>query len=43
MKFCTFMAAYLGLEASGAAQISEALMNTSRVPVIWLHFQECTC
>ncbi len=43
MKFCTFMAAYLGLEASGAAQISDALMNTPRIPVIWLHFQECTC
>ena len=43
MKFCTFMAAYLGLESSGAAQISKALMTTSRVPVIWLHFQECTC
>jgi hydrogenase small subunit len=43
MKFCTMMAAYLGLEASGVAQISEALKTTSRVPVIWLHFQECTC
>lgn len=43
MKFCATMAAYMGLEASGAAQISKALMSTSRVPVIWLHFQECTC
>jgi len=43
MKFCTVMAAYLGLESSGAAQISKALMATPRVPVIWLHFQECTC
>lgn len=43
MKFCTVMAAYMGLEASGVAQISEALQKTSRVPVIWLHFQECTC
>lgn len=43
MKFCTMMAAYLGLEASGAAQISNTLMSKTRVPVIWLHFQECTC
>ncbi|MCB0637579.1 MAG: hydrogenase small subunit [Lewinella sp.] len=43
MKFCTTMAAYMGLQASGAAQISEALMTKPRVPVIWLHFQECTC
>ncbi len=43
MKFCTMMAAYLGLEASGTAQIAKTLSKTSRVPVIWLHFQECTC
>ena len=43
MKFCTVMGAYLGLEASGVAQVVNALENTSRVPVVWLHFQECTC
>jgi len=43
MKFCTMMAAYLGLEASGAAQIAKTLESTPRIPVIWLHFQECTC
>ncbi len=43
MKFCTMMAAYLGLEATGTAQIAKTLMKTPRVPVIWLHFQECTC
>jgi len=43
MKFCTMMAAYLGLETSGAAQIARSLEETPRVPVIWLHFQECTC
>jgi len=43
MKFCATMAAYMGLEASGVAQVTNALMNKSRVPVIWLHFQECTC
>ncbi len=43
MKFCTVMGAYLGLEASGVAQVANALQTTPRVPVIWLHFQECTC
>ncbi|MCB0620756.1 MAG: hydrogenase small subunit [Saprospiraceae bacterium] len=43
MRFCTIMAAYLGLEATGTAQIAKALQTTPRVPVIWLHFQECTC
>lgn len=43
MKFCSMMAAYLGLEASGIAQVARALETNHRVPVIWLHFQECTC
>lgn len=43
LKFCATMAAYMGLETSGLAQITNALMNKPRLPVIWLHFQECTC
>ncbi len=43
MKFCTMMAAYLGLQSSGVAQVTEALKTKPRIPVIWLHFQECTC
>lgn len=43
MKFCSMMGAYLGLEASGVSQVANALQKNSRVPVIWLHFQECTC
>lgn len=43
MKFCTMMAAYMGLQTTGAAQVAEALQNKPRLPVIWLHFQECTC
>ncbi len=43
LKFCATMAAYMGLETSGVAQITDALMNKPRLPVIWLHFQECTC
>ncbi len=43
MKFCTMLAAYMGLENAGVAQIANALQTHSRLPVIWLHFQECTC
>ncbi len=43
LKFCGTMAAMLGLEASGAAQVARALESKSRIPVLWMHFQECTC
>src|SRR5688572_26191529 len=43
LKFCTWMGAYLGLEHSAAAQIVRALETRRRIPVVWLHFQECTC
>ena len=43
MKFATFMAAYMGLENSMIGQVAAKLENTPRLPVIWLHFQECTC
>jgi len=43
LKFCTATAALLGLETSGIAQVVEALEKKSRLPIIWLHLQECTC
>jgi len=43
MKFVTFMAAYLGLESSSIGQIAKALETTPRIPIIWEHYQECTC
>ncbi len=43
LKFCTATAAMLGLEASGIGQIVKALETKPRPPVIWFHFQECTC
>lgn len=43
MKFCTMMAAYMGLQTSAVAQMASALKTQPRIPVIWLHFQECTC
>ncbi len=43
VQFCGWMAAFLGLESSGVAQVVKALETKRRLPVVWLHFQECTC
>ena len=43
LKFCTWIGACLGLAPDGIAQVAEALETKHRLPVIWLHFQECTC
>lgn len=43
LGFCTTMAAYMGLQTSGIAQIVNALETKQRPPVVWMHFQECTC
>ena len=43
MKFCAWMSAYLGLEQTGVAAIAKAIETKRRLPVVWLHFQECTC
>ena len=43
MKFSTYMAAFMGLESSMIGQIAKSLENTPRLPVIWEHYQECTC
>jgi hydrogenase small subunit len=43
VKFCTMMAAFMGLESAGVSQVVKAMETKRRLPVIWLHFQECTC
>ncbi|HMT73835.1 MAG TPA: hydrogenase small subunit [Chitinophagaceae bacterium] len=43
LKFCTLMGAYLGLESTALGQVVKAMETKPRLPVIWLHFQECTC
>ena len=43
LKFCGMMAAYMGLEATAIPRIAKALETKPRLPVIWMHFQECTC
>lgn len=42
-KFCAMMSAYMGLSQAGLGQVTEALKTKPRLPVVWLHFQECTC
>lgn len=41
--FVTMMAAFMGLENTVIGQVAKALETKPRIPVIWLHFQECTC
>ncbi|HVT74765.1 MAG TPA: hydrogenase small subunit [Lacunisphaera sp.] len=43
LQFCAWMGGCIGLQASGVAQMVKALETKKRIPVVWLHFQECTC
>jgi len=43
LKFCGWMSACMGLGPEGMAQVAKALETKKRIPVVWMHFQECTC
>jgi hydrogenase small subunit len=43
LRFCALVSGYLGLEHSMIGQVAKALETKSRLSVVWLHFQECTC
>jgi hydrogenase small subunit len=43
LKFCAFAAAAAGLETFAINKVAEAFETKPRPPVVWLHFQECTC
>ena len=43
LQFCAWLAAAAGIESSAVAQVVEALDAKPRIPVVWFHFQECTC
>ncbi|MBV9216816.1 MAG: hydrogenase small subunit [Acidobacteria bacterium] len=43
MYFCGVAIAAAGLERSGFGQVVNAFETKPRPPVVWLHFQECTC
>src|ERR1039458_2274349 len=42
-KYCTSLAALMGLEATMVPKVVAAMENKPRIPVIWLHGLECTC
>ncbi len=43
LKFCSFAAALAGIGSAGFPRVLRAFEKEPRPPVIWLHFQECTC
>jgi hydrogenase small subunit len=43
LKFCSWMAAFIGIESSGVGSLVHAMETKPRLPVVWFHFQECTC
>ncbi len=43
LRFCGWMAAMIGVESTGLSTIVHAMENKPRIPVVWFHFQECTC
>ena len=43
LKFCSWLAASAGLDSSQVGQVVHALETKPRLPVVWFHFQECTC
>ena len=43
LRFCGYAATALGIGASGLSKVVHAFENKPRPPVVWLHFQECTC
>jgi len=42
LQICSLAAAAVGLPASAAAKMAEAVARGQKPSVIWLHFQECT-
>ncbi len=43
LRFCSYAAALIGLDATGIPKVVHAFETKPRPPVVWLHFQECTC
>ncbi len=43
LRFCSYITAAAGIHASGLSRVVKALETQPRPPVVWFHFQECTC
>lgn len=42
LKTCTALTAFMGLPHSMLGKVVEVLESNAKLPVVWLHFQECT-
>jgi len=43
LKYCGMITAFMGLKGSAFGEVVKALETKARPPVVWFHFQECTC
>jgi hydrogenase small subunit len=43
LKFCNYAMIVAGVESVGIGRVVRALEKAPRPPVLWMHFQECTC
>jgi hydrogenase small subunit len=43
LRFCSYITAAAGIHTSGLPTVVKALEQKPRPPVVWFHFQECTC
>jgi hydrogenase small subunit len=43
LRLCSYLAAAAGVASSGLPSVIRALESKPRPPVVWFHFQECTC
>jgi hydrogenase small subunit len=43
LYFCGVAVASAGLQGSAFGQVVDAFEKKARPPIVWLHFQECTC
>jgi hydrogenase small subunit len=43
LRYCSAAAAIVGIDALGFPKVVQAFETKPRPPVVWLHFQECTC
>ena len=43
LRFCSYMATVAGISTTALPKVVKALETKPRPPVVWFHFQECTC
>jgi hydrogenase small subunit len=43
VRFCAYLSAAAGVQTSGLTTVINALESKPRPPLVWFHFQECTC